>query len=254
IFDSKGVNAASSLCLSPELIDDYSLVNEGVHAQWLLAYQKSKQGVIGQAKNIKALPIDRIKYSLIGRIKGYESAFDFTNLICPSWLRSKLSRRVNLARVIGTSQPNLPHKYVLYPMQVSSDTQILINGAGYDNDSAIQYCIDNFSSNYKVVVKPHPAEKNLSCFLAIYEKYNDRVLFVLNDTNKLIEDSSHVVTINSTVGLEAMIQGIAITVLGESLYKGFDRRRLLKYIHGYLVGGVDYFSQDPLSIDLIYRP
>ncbi|MEY8241319.1 MAG: hypothetical protein RPT25_13315 [Cycloclasticus sp.] len=249
--DSKGVNAASSLSLSPELIDDYSLVDEDVHAQWLLAYQKSKQGAIGQAKNIKALPLNRVQYSLIGRIKGYAAAFDFANLVRPSWLRNKLSRKVNLASVINTSQPDLSDKYVLYPMQVSSDTQILINGAGYDNDSAIQYCIAKYSGNHKVVVKPHPAEKNLGYFLALYDKYKDDVIFVLSDTNKLIGGASHVVTINSTVGLEAMIQGKQITVLGESLYKGFDKDRLIKYIHSFLVNNVDYFSGEEISTDSI---
>lgn len=247
--DGKGVNAASFLALSPQLLDEYPDVDEDVHANWLVEYKESKQSTIGQAKNIKSLPTDRIKFNFIGGLKGYKSSFDFSNIIRPSWLKVKLSRRLDLESVIENLGSKISDGYILFPMQVSSDTQLLINGAGYDNDKAIQYCIDRFSKSIDVVVKPHPAEKNLGYFLDLYQKYKHDVTFTLDDTNKLIEASSHIVTINSTVGLEAMIQLKDVTVLGEAIYKKFNRDRLLKYIHFFLIDGVDYFDSKEINID-----
>lgn len=244
--DDKGVNAASSIASTPYLLDSYPEVNEAKHEQWLIEYNESKSNPLGQAIGVKSLPLCKFLFDLISLMLGYKVLFDFKNIFRISWLKEKFSRRVDLGKLIGDEERFNSDSYIFFPMQVSSDTQILINGRGYDNDSAIQYCIDNYGEDYLIVIKPHPAEKNLNYFIKIYEKYSDKCIFTTNQTSELISTSSKTITINSTVGLEAMIQGKAVDVLGECLYKNFDHERLKKYIHSYLIDGVDYFGTDAI--------
>jgi len=56
-----------------------------------------------------------------------------------------------------------------------------------------------------------------------------------------------VVTINSTVGLEALLYGKKVVSLGRCFYKEFDQARLLKYIHSFLIDGIDYFGSGEIS-------
>jgi Capsule polysaccharide biosynthesis protein. len=50
-------------------------------------------------------------------------------------------------------------------------------------------------------------------------------------------------TINSTVGLESLILGKEVIVLGKAIYSAFDTEMLKKYIHSYLID-FDYFSKN----------
>jgi capsular polysaccharide export protein len=66
-------------------------------------------------------------------------------------------------------------------------------------------------------------------------------------TTELIRHAQMVVTINSTVGLEALLYGKDVVSLGRCFYKEFDQTRLLKYIHSFLIDGIDYFGSGEIS-------
>lgn len=55
--------------------------------------------------------------------------------------------------------------------------------------------------------------------------------------------SSKVVTINSTVGLEALILDKEVEVLGRAVYSHFDHERLKAYVCRYLIN-IDYFDDE----------
>ena len=67
---------------------------------------------------------------------------------------------------------------------------------------------------------------------------------------ELIENSKCVITINSTVGMEAMIIGKPILILGDAIYSGFNQRRLATYIINYLLN-IEYFSDDYIDWSLL---
>lgn len=66
------------------------------------------------------------------------------------------------------------------------------------------------------------------------------------NTFNLIENAEYVITINSTVGLEAMICGKKVIILGDAIYSGFNKARLRNYIMDFLID-IEYFSGAPLS-------
>jgi len=74
--------------------------------------------------------------------------------------------------------------------------------------------------------------------------------FVLTDENtfNLILDAEEVVTINSSVGLEALILDKKVTFLGKSFYSELTLELLRNYILSYLVN-IDYFSDDDIDIN-----
>ncbi len=144
-------------------------------------------------------------------------------------------------------------KYIFFPMQVSNDSQLLFNSP-LNNVEGIKYCIKRgLENNLDVVVKPHPAEINEIIFQqlrALQQSYSFSI--VLEPTMKILEYASEVITLNSTVGLEAMIIGKKVTFLGNTFYSFFNEQSLRHYIMGYLVD-VDYFSSDPISLKIAQR-
>ena len=62
-----------------------------------------------------------------------------------------------------------------------------------------------------------------------------------------IENADTIVTINSTVGMEALILGKKLKVLGRAIYKNVDEKRLIQYIMEYLIP-VDYWGREEVSM------
>lgn len=70
------------------------------------------------------------------------------------------------------------------------------------------------------------------------------------NTFELISNAIKVITINSTVALEAKIIGVDVDILGKSYYRLFDEDKIKKYIMGYLVD-MDFFSQKQFKVEQI---
>jgi capsular polysaccharide export protein len=69
---------------------------------------------------------------------------------------------------------------------------------------------------------------------------------------ELVLGAKEVVTINSTVGLEALICGKKVTVLGKSVYGSFSKRQAAVYAMRYLVE-FDLYGTSPISKEAIDR-
>jgi capsular polysaccharide export protein len=103
----------------------------------------------------------------------------------------------------------------------------------------------------KLFVKFHPAERDMEEVQKILLLRNELgFTLVNNNTNELLKKTEYVVVNNSTVGLEALIYMKEIHVIGRAVYSHFDQTRLKKYIHNYLIDGVDYFSHNLIDIDI----
>ena len=127
-----------------------------------------------------------------------------------------------------------------YPGQVHDDTQLLLNSK-IGNIQAIKRILK--TTSLCVFVKPHPAGSADE-----YEEFNDpifagRVIFTNANTFELIMKANEVYTINSTVGLEALIIGKKVTFFGKSLYKEIKPSDLPWFIKNYLID-VDFFSDE----------
>lgn len=240
--DSKGVNALSSIALDPVLLDLLEDVNLDHHRKWVLQYYESKLETIPQA----SLSNFRLALSLVNHLM---------KVLYPALLKQRFSSKFEKSSFVDVSlcdfQAEIPSCcYIFLPLQVSSDTQIKLHSS-VDNIAAIKIAFKLAQEkSMKLVVKLHPAEKSQVELERILELH--KVLgFSLSiaNTNELVRKASFIVSINSTVGLEAMILEKEVIVLGRALYSSFDQERLRKYIHSFLVGGVDYFSGEPLKLE-----
>lgn len=113
----------------------------------------------------------------------------------------------------------LPENYIFVPFQVPSDSQILDHSSWIKNMVHFYEILDEVSKlhpSITFVIKEHPSFK-----LSIQGRVskNENIKFANSyETKKLIEDSSGVITINSSVGLEALILSKKVIVLGQVNY------------------------------------
>ncbi len=237
--DSMGTNARSSIFFNSNLLDNYS-IDESIFEIWINGYIniKLKQKDIPQTENMK--PINW----------GYFlDWFGFFFLRIPRGANRGVITQIRNKFLIKffNVQPDkidlTNKKYIFYPLQVSTDAQVLIN-SNFTNSTAIDYADEIARKNKLIlVIKLHPAEKSYD-EIRILKKLKKEKGFFVSDENtfELITDSAEVITINSTVGLESLILEKKVTVLGNSFYKNFTRDQLKKYLLGFLVE-IDFFSK-----------
>ncbi|KWO13006.1 capsular biosynthesis protein [Burkholderia cepacia] len=246
--DSLGVNALSTISRNPEAIDRLPLPDEHTHARWLSAYERYKRMPLPQARTSfarKAMSAANYVLKVLSRGVGRRR------------LASVRARNGMPAPRQATYMPAdtlAANRYVFLPLQVSGDTQIKLH-SDVDNLEAIRHAFE-FAANESadLFVKLHPAETDaaeIEAIARLQETYHFEI--VTSPTTDLLRHAYAVVTINSTVGLEAMLYGKRVVSLGRCFYKEFDRERLLKYIHSFLVDGIDYFGAARIPADAARR-
>jgi capsular polysaccharide export protein len=149
-----------------------------------------------------------------------------------------------LSRLAYRHPPNLrpDGPYLLLPLQVSKDTNLLVFSNGYDNLAALAFAKARADAKgLALVVKPHPAETNIGLLAKITGLCRDQgILLTSANVTQLLVDCEEVVTINSTVGLEAKLIDKPVTVLGQSLYAGMSRRQIALFAMRRLVDFAPY--------------
>ena len=127
-------------------------------------------------------------------------------------------------------------KYLFLPLQLPNDTQLILNSK-YDNFEALRIAKEiAVAKNLALIVKPHPLLNNKN-YLKQLELARSQNSFQISyqNTTKLILGADEIVTINSTVGLEALILNKKITFLGKSFYVKLNKEYLKNYILAYLI-------------------
>jgi capsular polysaccharide export protein len=247
--DSEGVNAYSKLYKNPEILDGYHEVEKLEHESWLCEYEIYKSGKIPQAKTTKLDLLLRSINKLLNIV------LYSTVLKKQPTFKSLLSRPTPInIDFQDTTVPNLDEKFIFCPLQVSTDTQILLN-SDINNEGILRAASKAAKlENNKLFVKIHPAERcRTEVDRIIKLKYELDFELVTVDTLQLIKRSEQVFVNNSTVGLEALIYNKKVTVLGRALFSKFDQTRLKKYIHSYLIDGIDYFGKKKINVETILR-
>lgn len=130
-------------------------------------------------------------------------------------------------RVLHEGKP-----YIFVPFQLQTDSQIVLNSPNVklmkDMTELIASTVDEYNrrnqTNYRVIFKPHPLYKSkdpafrLMDIMDICNKYKCGKLTTNIDTPTLIEHSDMVITVNSTVGIEALTAGKKVVTLGDAFY------------------------------------
>ena len=126
--------------------------------------------------------------------------------------------KLNLAK---SSKSNIS---VLVPLQVYSDTQLHVFSKYKSAIEFIKHIVSISDRNITIDIKLHPAENS---------KYNTIIIELIKRINLLypnikivdtaqITDYDAVLTINSTFGIDALLEDVKVISFGESLYSGLD--------------------------------
>ncbi|WP_156291282.1 capsular polysaccharide export protein, LipB/KpsS family [Oceanobacillus salinisoli] len=122
-----------------------------------------------------------------------------------------------------------PKEYIFLPFQVARDTQILYNSPNIKNMEqllevvlgAVKELNTAQKREVKIIIKEHPEDMSRNHYRKLKKRFknNDNVIFIQKyDVKQLISKALAVVTINSTVGIEALAQYKRVITLGEAAY------------------------------------
>lgn len=145
----------------------------------------------------------------------------FYRSIAPRYGEAELPREVGerAAKLRHGDSAKLPERFIFVPFQVPSDVQVLRHSPWIrDMEHFHTELVAAADRNPQVtfVIKEHPSWKRP---IAGKVPAHSRVIFAnAARTPELIRRAEAIVTINSTVGLEALVMNRKVIVLGEAIY------------------------------------
>ncbi|MDO6683347.1 hypothetical protein Q4551_13730 [Oceanobacter sp. 5_MG-2023] len=138
----------------------------------------------------------------------------------PASLVPRHSNRHKPSQDAPSADTPLPKRYIFVPFQVDADRQILCFSPWLANMRdfyrALELGVEHLPDDVQIVIKEHP-----SCpkHYADLHTRHSRIHFAnSHNTQKLIEQAELVITINSSVGLEAMLLEKPVAVAGQAFY------------------------------------
>ena len=245
--DPEGVNAASRVARLPELLNEWD-ITDGEVAKWKRDFIKRNQRVqsLPQARILRKVnawfPVDWLGAKMLRIPQPYRTS-----------LFKKILSKIDLGLFVKAPDIRPTVSYVFLPLQVSSDTNLLLF-SDYNNLAAIAFAETRAAErSCRLVVKPHPAEPDFALLREITALCRQRNhLMTSYNTTELILGAEEVITINSTVGLEAILLDKKVTILGRSLYGAFSKRQAAAYVLRHLVD-FDPFGSEQMSAEAVDR-
>jgi len=142
--------------------------------------------------------------------------------------------------------PVLPDQpYLFFPMQVHDEPAPGQPARQIDRDAITAAAAEARARGLQLVIKPHPVETDAHLLddIAAAAARDGHLLTSANAT-VLVAGSEAVVTINSSVGLEALLMDKPLILLGEALFASFDRRRAAVFCMAWLIDFQPFADQD----------
>ncbi|MBV8119366.1 MAG: capsular biosynthesis protein [Alphaproteobacteria bacterium] len=148
---------------------------------------------------------------------------------CAGWLRRLVLIRKNERRAAAAIETLTGHPIYFFPLQLDCDYQMRVHSPFGTTHIALEYVLRSFARNApataRLVVKLHPLDSgivdwvgvigHLGCELAV----TDRVTVLDGgDLSRVLARADAVVTVNSTVGTEALANGLPVMALGKAMY------------------------------------
>lgn len=211
------------------------------HGYFPKTIQMNRQGVNSRAEYAD-LPLDEImEFSYVQNTFDPVEGFEFINIRYPkitryyyrmtdsgymSFMHKYLQRKIRQQRAkrrferLEDTVPGISLKdtYVFWPLQVNSDTQIVLNSPYNSMYEALEKVLPELvKAGYKVILKEHPLEVEP----VIYTEFADNenvFLLAKYDINTLTDNAAFVVNINSSVGMQAIARHAKVLLLGDAFY------------------------------------
>ena len=167
--------------------------------------------------------------------------------------RKRLKSGLNflLNRGLCADPAKLPEPFVLFPLNVPEDAQIVLRAPYFREGLSIcEQIASVLPYGYHLVIKEHPGHPGMleHSRLKFTLRNFPNVLYL--DSRVSIEDvlslCTAVITINSTAAINALVNGLPVITMGEAFYKGtgltYDVENLLDLKHV-----LTQLAQDPLK-------
>lgn len=238
-FDPLGTDAESSVYVN------------GIHPPESFTEREAKliiRNALSEKSNQSSIPQKTTYFKEIVK----SLAFRFS-VVAESWLGICGDRRiislpergpVFFADIVEKEALERLPPFFFFPLQVSSDVQVVRNYDGGSIENSIKQALAYTKKKGKIlVVKLHPAEKDQQTVIRLLDllKKTASLKTANLPTDILIKYAEKVVTINSTVGLEAKLLDREVHFMGKSMYADMDARQMAWYLRTILIK-VDYHS------------
>jgi capsule polysaccharide modification protein KpsS len=211
VMDPKGINAKSNLKIT------LSEMGQAI----------TSNGTKTERSSVRTRVIDYIALRL--KIKLYQFKYHKANLLRYEFSQSFCTKLLHMTERlfhIRKFEPREP--YIFFPLQVITDSQLIEN---YDHEQAetvkqIALLLHQINTErtkpIQLIVKEHPRQETHRYMKQLMKqvRYPDVVFTRYADTNQLIKNAAAVITINSSVGYQALKMEKSVFVLGDSIYDG----------------------------------
>lgn len=179
------------------------------------------------ARTLRTSIFDGVVNTLVRRSPLHPSHYYLhDSRLMPKRFARRLLRLVRLSlggKAAAAERLDLPERFVFVPLQVHDDTQVIVHSPRMRTmEELVAAALAALPEGYDLIVKPHPADEGRRDYDAIEKMLagtRGRIVYRA-DTARLIRRSSAVVTLNSTVGLEALAFMKPVVVLGDAVYAG----------------------------------
>lgn len=155
---------------------------------------------------------------ILGREEEYNWILRYINMHIVKALRRKILNLYYTNPVEG-------EKYIYYPFHVPLDVQLTARCPEFfKQESLVGQIAESVPSEYKLYIKEHPAAiggYSLSKLKKVITSHNNiRLIHPRYNSYDIIKNATCIITVNSKVGFEAIMQGRPVVVLGKTFYKG----------------------------------
>ena len=155
---------------------------------------------------------------VLGSEEEYNWIMRYINMhIIKAFRRKLLSRHYN--------HPKEGEKYVYYPFHVPLDVQLTARCPEFfDQEALVEKIAGSLPEGYMLYIKEHPAAiggHSLSKLKDALSRHgNIKLIHPGQNSYDIIRNAACIITVNSKVGVEAIMQGKPVVVLGKTFYRG----------------------------------
>lgn len=160
----------------------------------------------------------------------YKSAMNIFmpfNYVLKKLMHDLRGRYLKLSNVFET--PDYSEKFVLFPLHIQPEASTLIWAPFFVNQlEVVNSLAKSVPVDYKVYVKEHRANfgnRGMAYYRELKKNPNVKILAPWENTQKLIQKSSIVVTITGTVGWESILWEKPVITMGNVFFNAFDHVR-----------------------------
>ena len=151
-------------------------------------------------------------------IWGYKEEFNYIL----NWVTQHIRMIINRIRILP-HYGKIQYKYIYFPLHVPADMALTVRAPELlDQYTLIDYLARSIPITHKLVIKEHPAfvgGTEYNRIVSLLKTHDNIILSRPINNFDVVNNCDLLITINSKAGVEAIICGKPVIVLGDAFYK-----------------------------------